>query len=116
MFTDNKGAGYLSELLEGAKKYLLLHVEYAKLSVVAQLTKLLSVLILTIVLIIGGTVTLFYLSFTLVYILEPLTGGRASAFAVVAGIWFLLISIVVIFRNALIVRPVFRFLARLLLN
>ncbi|KAA6341435.1 hypothetical protein EZS27_010745 [termite gut metagenome] len=116
MFTNDKGTECLTELLKGFKKYLLLHAEYAKLSVAASLTRLLSVLILIIVLIIGGTVTLFYLSFSLVYILEPLTGGLASAFAVVAGIWLLLISIVVIFRNALIVRPVFRFLARLLLN
>jgi hypothetical protein len=116
MLTDDKGTEYLSELLKGFKRYLLLHAEYAKLSVVAQLTKLLSVLILIIVLIIGGTVTLFYLSFSLVYMLEPLTGGRASAFAVVAGIWFLLVIIVVTFRNALIVRPIFRFLARHFLN
>ncbi|KAA6331691.1 hypothetical protein EZS27_019721 [termite gut metagenome] len=113
---DNKGAGYLSELLKGIKRYLLFSAEYAKLSVVAQLTKLLSVLILIIVLIIGGTITLFYLSFSLASILEPLTGGRASAFAVVAGTWFLLIIIIVTFRNALIVRPLFRFLARLLLD
>jgi hypothetical protein len=103
-------------LLEALKKYLSLYVECAKAYVVAQLTKLFSALILIIVLIIGGAATLFYLSFSLVYVLEPLTGGRASAFAAVAGMWFLLMILIATFRNTFIVKPVFKYLARLLFD
>ncbi len=61
-------------------------------------------------------VALFYLFFTLAYILEPFVGGLMASFAIIAGINVVLIAIIVIFRKRLIISPLVNFLANLFLT
>ena len=61
-------------------------------------------------------VALFYLFFTLAYILEPFVGGFMASFAIIAGINVVLIAIIVIFRKRLIISPLVNFLANLFLT
>ncbi len=61
-------------------------------------------------------VALFYLFFTLAYILEPFVGGLMASFAIIAGINLAIIAIIVIFRKRLIISPLVNFLANLFLT
>lgn len=113
--TDNRTSGFRQLFLE-VKEYLELRAEYTRLEAIEKLTMLLSGLLLIFVLIFLGMTTLLYLSFALVYLLEPLVGSLPLSFVIVAGISLLLIAMVVFFRKSLIVQPMLRFLARLFLN
>lgn len=71
---------------------------------------------MVLILIILGMVALFYLFFTLAYILEPFVGGLMASFAIIAGINLAIIAIIVIFRKRLIISPLVNFLANLFLT
>lgn len=116
MFSDDKNIENLQQLYEDVKKYILLQKEYTKLELVEKLTILISTLIMVLVLVILGMISLFYLLFTLAYILEPLVGGLKISFAIIAGVNILLILLVFFFRNKLIVKPMVNFLANLFFN
>ena len=103
MFANDKNIDNLQQLLAELKKYAELQKDYVKLHLVEKLTILISTLILVFILLILGIIALFYLSFTLAYVLEPHVGG-------------LMASLIVLFRKRLIVQPMVNFLANLLLN
>ncbi len=65
----------LQQLLAELKKYAELQKDYVKLHLVEKLTILISTLILVFILLILGIIALFYLSFTLAYVLAPHVGG-----------------------------------------
>lgn len=71
MFGNDKSIENFQQLFFEFKKYLELQKEYAKLELTEKLTILFSTLIMVLILIILGMVALFYLFFTLAYILEP---------------------------------------------
>ena len=87
-----------------------------KLHLVEKLTILISTLILVFILLILGIIALFYLSFTLAYVLEPHVGGLMASYGIITGCIILLILLIVLFRKRLIVQPMVNFLANLLLN
>lgn len=111
MMKDN-----LQQLFNELKKYVELQKDYAKLDLVEKLTALLSTLILVLVLMVLGMMVLFYLSFTLVYILEPLVGGLMVSYGIITAGILALIALAVLFRKRLIVQPLIHFLANLFLN
>ena len=104
MFGNDKSIENFQQLFFEFKKYLELQKEYF------------STLIMVLILIILGMVALFYLFFTLAYILEPFVGGLMASFAIIAGINVVLIAIIVIFRKRLIISPLVNFLANLFLT
>ena len=116
MFSDDKNIENLQQLYADVKQYISLQKEYTKLELVEKLTILISTLITALVLIILGMISLFYLLFTLAYILEPFVGGLKISFAIIAGVNILLILFVVYFRKKLIIKPMVNFLANLFLN
>lgn len=116
MFGNDKNIDNLQQLLLELKKYAELQKDYVKLHLVEKLTILISTLILVLVLLILGIIALFYLSFTLAYILEPHVGGLIVSYGIITACIIVLILIVVIFRKKLIVQPMVNFLANLLLN
>ncbi len=116
MFADDKSIENFQQLFFEFKKYLELQKEYTKLELTEKLTILFSTLIMVLILIILGMVALFYLFFTLAYILEPFVGGLMASFAIIAGINVVLIAIIVIFRKRLIISPLVNFLANLFLT
>ena len=116
MFADDNSIENIQQLFLEFKKYLELQKKYTQLEVAEKLTILLSTLILVLLVVILGMVALFYLSFTLAYILDPIVGGLMVSFAIIAGINVLIMALVIIFRKQLIISPMVNFLANLFLN
>ena len=116
MFADDKSIENIQQLFLEFKKYLELQKEYTKLEVTEKLSKLLSTLLLVLLVIVLGVVVLFHLSFTLVYVLAPLTGSLMMSFAVIAAFHVLLIALLVAFRKRLIIDPTVRLIAGLFLD
>lgn len=116
MFANDKNIDNLQQLFAEVKQYAELQKDYVKLHLVEKLTILASTLILVLVLVALGIIALFYLSFTLAYVLEPHVGGLTMSYAIISGCITLLILLIVIFRKRLIMQPMVNFLANLLLN
>ena len=111
MFADDRSIENLQQLFVEFKKYLKLQKEYTKLEITEKLSILLSALVLLSVVIILGMVALFYLSFALAYILDPLVGGLMVSFSIIAA--FHLVLLVITFRKKLIINPMVNFIAGL---
>ena len=116
MFADDKSIENIRQLFLEFKKYLLLQKEYTRLEVTEKLSILLSTLILILLIIILGMMALFYLSFTIAYMLAPVVGGLFASFSIIAGFCILLIILLYVFRKALIINPMVKFLASLFLS
>jgi hypothetical protein len=63
-----------------------------------------------------GGMVLFYLLFTLAYLLEPHVGGLEVSYALISGIILLMIAGIYLFRRQMIIEPLTRFIANLFLN
>ena len=116
MFANDKNIDNLQQLFVELKKYAELQKDYVKLHLVEKLTILVSSLILVLVLVILGIIALFYLSFTLAYVLAPHVGGLMVSYGIITGCIILLIILIIFFRKRLIMQPMVNFLANLLLN
>ena len=116
MFATDKTIDSLQALFTEVKHYVDLQKDYVKLDITHKLTVLLSTLILILILVVLGMIALFYLSFTLAYILEPHVGGLVNSYAIItAGI--LLIGVMLYgLRQRLIIQPLTHFIANLFLN
>jgi len=115
MFANDKNIDNLQQLFVELKKYAELQKDYVKLHLVEKLTILVSSLILVLVLVILGIIALFYLSFTLAYVLAPHVGGLMVSYGIITGC-IILIILIIFFRKRLIMQPMVNFLANLLLN
>lgn len=116
MFANDKSIDNLQALLAECKKYIELQKDYLKLELVEKLTILLSTLILILILLILGMMALFYLSFTLAYILEPVVGSLTVSYALISAGIILLALIAYLFRKQLIIQPMVNFIGHLFLN
>lgn len=116
MFGDDKSIENIRQLVIEFKKYLELQKEYTKLEVTEKLSILLSNLILLLLVIILGMVALFYLSFTLAYVISPFVGGLVISFGLIACLHILLMILLYIYRKELIVDPMVKFIAGLFLD
>lgn len=105
MFADDRSIENLQQLFVEFKKYLKLQKEYTKLEITEKLSILLSALVLLSVVIILGMVALFYLSFALAYILDPLVGGLMVSFSIIAAFHPSACFISNHFRKKLIINP-----------
>jgi len=115
MSTEKNTVDSIRQLIAELKEYAILQKDYAKLQFVEKLTILLSTLILIFILITLGMVTLFYLLFSLAYVLEPLVGLSLS-FSLIACLSISIIICMIVFRKNLITNPLVRFLAALFLK
>ena len=116
MFGTDKSIENLQQLFEEVKKYVELQRDYIKLDIVEKLTVLLSTLILVLIMLILGMIALFYLSFSLAYVLEPYVGGLTLSYAIISACIILLILLVAFNRKRFIERPLVHFLVNLFLN
>ena len=116
MFANDKTIDNLQALLTEVKHYVDLQKDYVKLDITHKLTILISALILILGLMILGMIALFYLSFTLAYILEPHVGGLTNSYAIITGSILLIGILVYLLRKRLIIQPLTNFLANLILN
>ena len=116
MFATDKTIDSLQALFTEVKHYVDLQKDYVKLDITHKLTILLSTLILIFILVVLGMIALFYLSFTLAYVLEPYVGGLTNSYANITGGILLIGILIYAFRQKLIIQPLTNFLANLLLN
>lgn len=116
MFPNDNTIDNLQSLFTEVKQYVDLQKDYIKLDITHKLTVLLSTLILILVLVVLSMIALFYLSFTLAYLLEPHVGGLINSYAMITGGILLLGLFIYWFRQRLIIQPLTNFLANLLLN
>lgn len=116
MFVNDKTKDNLQALFTEAKQYLDLQKEYIKLDITHKLIVLLSTLTLILILLILGTIALFYLSSTLTYMLEPLVGSPTISYAITSVGVLLIGAIIYGCRKRLIIQPLTFFLANLFLN
>ena len=116
MFANDKTIDNLQSLFTEVKHYVDLQKEYVKLDITQKLTVLLSTLILILILVVLGMIALFYLSFTLAYLLEPLVGSLTVSYAIISAGILLIAMAIYGCRKRLIIQPLTNFLANLLLN
>lgn len=107
--TDTNG---FQKLFIDVKDFVDLKIDYLQVGLVEKLTRLISKLLILIASIIFVMAILFYLLFALAYALAPTLGFIAS-FAIIAGIFFLLMVIVLVFRKGLIVNPLLKLMVDL---
>lgn len=104
------------QLFDQIKQYLKLHKELALVQLTGKLSILLSTLLLVVVLLVLGTVTLFYLLMSLAYAIDSVIGSMAWSFAIIGGIALLLLALIAVFRRRLIIAPTVNFLSHLFLE
>ncbi|WP_346696012.1 phage holin family protein [Barnesiella viscericola] len=105
----------LKRLFDEGKKYLTLQIDYAKLTATENLSVILGMSVLFIIILVLAVGAGIYLSFALVYLLEPLV-GIVGSYALLGALFLLLIALVVIFKQRLILAPITRFISRVLLD
>ncbi len=115
MLSSDKNIESIGQMVESLKNYVGLQGEYLKLNVVEKAVRLVTALTLAIIFLILGVAVLFYLSFALIYALEPLI-GIALSFFLMALLFLLLFIIVFAKRKSWIEGPLVRFLSDVLLN
>ena len=115
MFANEKSIDNLEALFKEMKNYFALQKDYVKLQLVEKLTALTAALVLIVVILILGMMALFYLSFVLVYAIEPYLGLMWS-YAVVGAVLAVIAWIAYLLRKPLIVHPMVNFMARLFLE
>lgn len=115
MLSSDKNVESIVELIDALKEHVELQKEYLELNVIEKVVKLVTALTVAIIFVILGVAVLFYLTFAIVYWMEPLT-GLGLAFFLVAVFFVSLLSLVYAFRKQWIERPLVRFLANTLLN
>lgn len=115
MLSSDKNVESIAQLIEALKEYVGLQKEYLELNAIEKIVRLVTALTIAVVFIILGVAVLFYLSFAVVYWLEPLT-GLGLAFFIVSLFFAVLLALVYIFRKSWIERPLVRFMANTLLN
>ena len=108
--------GSYKELFAEIKKYVTLQVDYTKYTVTEKMVVLLSATATALILGALGFGVLFYLSIALADYLTEVLNCQWGAHAIVAGIYALLLMLVVIMRKQIIVDPIARFLSKLFLK
>ncbi len=116
MFSGKKHIESIGKLFLEFKNYLELQKEFIKLDATEKLTVILSATLITLVILILGSITLLFLIFALAYYLGDALGSLSLGFALVAA--FLLLATIVFYlnRNRMIVQPIARFVTKLILT
>ncbi|MGI6223618.1 MAG: phage holin family protein [Prevotella sp.] len=115
MFSSDKNIETISQLVQTLKHYIGLQQEYVKLDVIEKSVRILTALIMTLILSTLFLIMVIYLSFALAYALEPLVGDVA-AFAIVAGIYLVVLALLIVFRHQWIEKPLVKFLTDILMS
>ena len=115
MFSSEKTINSLTDLFADVKDYVLLQKEYVTLDLAEKLTVLFSSIILGFVLMCLTLLVLFYLSFTLIYLMAPIVGGPTVAFAIMTLILLGATIFLYVKRQQFIIGPVTNFVAGVLL-
>ncbi len=115
MLSSDKNVETIAQLIEVLKNYLSLQSEYAKLTVIDKVVRLLTALAFAVLFIIITIAILLFFWFGVAYCLSEWI-GLMWAFFTVAALHLILLIIFYMFRKAWIERPLVQFLANLLMS
>lgn len=115
MFFNNKSIESLRALIAEVREYVMLRFEACRIDLVTGLATLVSGLVMGCVLMALMAFVLLFLSYAVALALDAWIDNRAAAFALVALGYLLLGVLVYVFRRALILRPLMKWLAGILL-
>ena len=116
MLSNDKTIDGIADLYQDVKQYVLLQKEYITLNLAEKLTILFSTLILGFILMCFALLVLFYLSFTLISLMADFVGGTTPAFAIMTIVLLGIAIFLYVKRESLIIGPVTRFIAGVLLS
>lgn len=105
----------IRNLFEQSKQWLVLEVEYAKLTIAEKLTLLLGSLIIGFVCLLLGMVVLIMLAFSLVELFK-LMMSPALAYLSTSGVICLLLLILFLLRRQLLLNPISRLITKVFLD
>lgn len=105
----------VQSLWQRIKELFLLKYEYTRLTVAEKATILLSGIAIALILFLVAAVAVFFLSIALSHLLAESVGPVWSA-VIVAGIYIIILLVVLALRKQLIVNPISRFITRLILH
>lgn len=115
MLSSDKNVETIGRMVMVLRKYLQLQGEYLKLGAIDKAVRLIAAAALAFVLFMLLSAIGILLSIALAFWLAQWT-GTALAFILVAALYLLVIVVVVNYRQALIVKPLVRFLTQTLMN
>ena len=109
-----------TDILQSVLSEIRHYANLQKDAIIQEMTDKIIVLTYTLILVFAlttlGIIAIFYLSFTLAYLLEPYLGGLVYSYALITGIIILAGGLLYHFRRKLILQPITRFLTRLFLS
>lgn len=115
MLSSDKNVETVRQLIEALRHYVSTEKEYLKFDVIDKVVRLCTAFTLGVAVLMLVCAVLFYLSFAVVFWMQP-SLGTACSFAVVAFFFLVLLVLLVAFRKPWIERPFVRMLARILLS
>ena len=116
MFSSDHNVSSLKELLSETKEYVELQADYARVDLTGRLTKLFSAIILFAVLLLLALIVVLALTCGLAFWLAPHMGGLTATFAIIAGIYFIVMVWIFACRRKIITLRVSRFIGKILLS
>ena len=115
MFSNERNVETIAQLIETLKRYIGLQSDFLKLDVIGKVVKILTALVVMAVVLLLLLIMLMYLSFTLVYAMSSGV-GLSGSFAIVTGLYLLVLIVFISNRKRLIEKPLVKFFTNILLN
>ena len=116
LFTSEQLTNRLEQLFHDGRQYWDLQKQYLSLHAAEVLTRLLSMLVLLIVLILVGSMVLLFGSFAVAYWLGELLDSTLLGFAIIAGLLLVMSLLVYANRKSWIYSPITTFVVKLLVS
>jgi len=115
MISSDKNVETIGQLVEVIRHYIGLQKEYLKLDSIDKIVRLFTATAIMLAAILISLFVVIFLSFAAAFFLADKV-GTVAAFCIVAAFYLFIFLLFVIFRKALIVKPLVRFLTSLLLE
>ena len=116
MMNTQEPAENFQQLYDDVKKYVFLQAEYLKVEFVEKLTILMSTVVIITLIVVLVIIVLFYLFFSLAYAIAPIVGSLSVSFSIIAGIYVILIGLLILLRKQIVINPMVKFLSKLFLT
>lgn len=105
----------IKQLIAVLRRYITLNVEYAKLTAAEKITLLSSHLAVAVIIMVTGAFMLLFLGFSCAELFK-LFMAPALAYLSTAGVFLILVVIVILLRKTLIINPISRFITSILFD
>lgn len=115
MFSNDQNIETIGKLVDTIKHYIRLQKEYVQLGAVEKTVRILTAIAITTIFCLLLVFVMVFLSFAVAYALAHIV-GQVAAFSIIAGVYAIVLLLVLIFRKQWIERPLVHFLAKLLMS